>query len=389
MPEGGGRARSRSCSPCGRPPTCRPSYRENLHEFDTIIVPSQQNLELYSEYHDNVKYVPLGVDPVRWCYRERRPPTTRFNFFIGGSGERKGTDLAHRAFRKCFPDGSWGDGPVPYLIMKQPKPEDFFGSRVERITGRLSAEAEVELYASAHCYLQPSRGEGWGLQPCQAIAQGIPTILTDAHGHAAFAKYGMGIGSKLVPAGYFLFGGGGEWWEPDFTELCDTMLWTYHNYDEACRRAKWGSEQVLSTLTWEQATNKFLDAIGRERMSVPFKGTGEWYTPTAKMYSTITNCDMVTDIGGVIYIFNKGEEYWMGADVKRILFEGGKLDPSCITYGAHPDGMSVHFDVGLLPEQVARIPGYVDRSSYCPTCYQKLNSGPTMATEIMDGTRLP
>ena len=184
------------------------------------------------------KYVPLGVDTERWVYVPRTMPTTRFNFLIGGRGQRKGTDLAYKAFRKCFPNNSWPeDMPVPYLILKSPRPEDHYGDRIENVGGYLDGPDERDLYASAHCYLAPSRGEGFGLQPLQAMAQGLPTILTAADGHEAFAKYGMGLSSKLEKAGYFIYGDG-EWWEPDFDELCDTMLWTYYNYAEAVEMAK-------------------------------------------------------------------------------------------------------------------------------------------------------
>ena len=43
-----------------------------------------------------------------------------------------------------------------------------------------TSDQEVDLFAEAHCYLAPSKGEGWGLCPHQAIAQGCPTVLTDA-----------------------------------------------------------------------------------------------------------------------------------------------------------------------------------------------------------------
>lgn len=360
------------------------SFRENLHEFDTVIVPSEHNLELFSRYHKNVKYVPLGVDPDRWHFRARKSPTTRFNFLIGGSGQRKGTDLAVKAFRAAFPDGSWGDGPVPYLVMKQPKPEDFYGPRIERVTGRLSGEAEADLYAEAHCYLQPSRGEGFGLQPLQAIAQGLPTILTNAHGHTSFAKHGMGIGSKLIPAGYFIYGDSGEWWEPDLDELVDSMRWVYDNYAEATDRARFGSKAVLTDFTWAKATDNFLDAIGRDRLT-PYQGSGKWIEPASRLYSVVTNCDHVADIGGTIYIFKKGEERFLPADVKRIMFEAGKLDASCTGYDETVDGAVIHTDQGLSAEQVAELPGYIEKHSYCQTCHQKLGSGTTLADEIVGG----
>ena len=62
---------------------------------------------------------------------------------------------------------------------------------------------ELDLYRSCHAYLQPSRGEGFGLQPLQALALGRPTILTNAHGHASFAHLGIPLDSTMQKAAYF------------------------------------------------------------------------------------------------------------------------------------------------------------------------------------------
>ncbi len=67
-------------------------FRENLHEFDTIVVPSEQNVELFSQYHPNVKCMPLSVDPVEWNYTPRQSGAF-FNLLIGGSGLRNGTAI--------------------------------------------------------------------------------------------------------------------------------------------------------------------------------------------------------------------------------------------------------------------------------------------------------
>src|SRR5207253_5350548 len=89
-------------------------FRETLHHFDTVIVPSPHNLELFSRYHDNVRYVPLGVDPARWHPIVRPEVRNEFRFLIGGSGRRKGTDLAVQAFKKLWPRGMhFGDHAIP------------------------------------------------------------------------------------------------------------------------------------------------------------------------------------------------------------------------------------------------------------------------------------
>lgn len=362
------------------------SFRENLHEFDQVIVPSLQNVELFSQYHDNVVYVPLGVDPERWHYVERPTPERYFRFLIGGSGPRKGTDLAHRAFRKVFK--TWPtDGPVPQLILKNPRGEEFYGDGIEMVTGKLSPQAETDLYASAHCYLQPSRGEGFGLQPLQAMAQGIPTILTNAHGHESFAHLGHGLSTALSQSAYFIYGDAGEWWEPNFDELCDWMLYVYNHYERCLGKAKRSAEVIAQEWTWERATEKLLTVLGDD-IAMPYSGDHTWKTPVSKRYLTVLNRDWTADIAGTMYFFEKGKEYWEQADVKRILFENELLDPRCVTkptaFVRTPEGspnLTVD-DTGLTEEQVRKIPNYTAAHSHCPTCGHRLNSGLTRADEI-------
>lgn len=368
------------------------SFRENFHEFDTLIVPSEQNLELFSRYHPNVKYVPLGVDTDRWHYVPRTMPTTRFNFMVGGRGLRKGTDLVYKAFREVFPEGSWpSDMPAPHLVMKSPRPEEFFGNRVECVNGFMSSEAEVDLYTHTHCYIGASRGEGFGLQPLQAIAQGCPTILTAAHGHASFAHLGMGLPAKLEKAGYFVFGDAGGWWEPDYTLLCEYMEYVYYNYAECVERAKVNAVEAAK-FNWTNTANGVLDAIGRERLR-PCIDPGHWFTPTGKLYKVVLLRNHTFDIGGIVQTLQAGEEYRVPADTKRILFDAGLVDVAKsgtpvfgnATIGEGDGGIPVWDagDEGLLPEQVAQMPELMTRQSYCPTCHQKYGSGESLTDVIL------
>jgi len=347
------------------------SFRETLPEFDLVVVPSHHNLELFSRYHPNVAFVPLGVDPDVWHYEPRSQPVDEFRFLIGGSGPRKGTDLAYRAFRTLFgKEGSWGSGPVPYLTMKSPKGGEFPGPRIEVVSGRLSAQAEVDLYAGAHCYLQPSRGEGFGLQPLQALAQGCPTILTAAHGHDSFAHLGLGLGSTLSKSAYFIYGDAGDWWEPDFDELVDRMRWVYDHYDDALAQAKTAADIVATDFTWARTAQRFVDAIGDDRLATPYRGDGEWHEPERLRYEVLVNRPWFCEIAGRAYRFTPGQPTWELADVKRVLWEAGVLDERCIRGD----------DTGLHPSQLA------DRDSavhaYCGSCGQRLGSQPTRADDL-------
>lgn len=349
------------------------SFRENLHNFEQVIVPSLHNVALFSEYHDNVAYVPLGIDPAEWFYVERTPPGRYFRFLIGGSGDRKGTDLAHAAFRKVFGEGMWtGKGPEPVLVMKNPRGEQFYGERVEMITGKVSQEEERRIYADAHCYLQPSRGEGFGLQPLQAIAQGLPTILTDAHGHQAFSHLGYGLSTKFSKASYFIYGDAHEWWEPNFDELCEYMRYVYDNYDAAAALAADNAKVVAEEFTWQRCAENFVAAVGPEHLR-EYRGNGSWFQPTSKRYWMRVVKPWAADIAGTRYQFLPGNDYYETADVKRVLFEaGGILDVACLDPS----------DGGLTPEQVVRIPEYTAAHGHCQLCGQRLQSTKTRADEI-------
>jgi hypothetical protein len=230
------------------------------------------------------------------------------------------------------------------------------------VTGKITDEDEVDLYRMAHCYVQPSRGEGFGLQPLQAIAQGMPTILTDAHGHKAFSHLGVPIGWHPVRADYFIYGDAGDWWEPSYDELCEAMWDVYQNsetiWGETSQRGSVASADVGADGAG------LIDAIGLERMT-PYVGPETWYEVDRKKFKVITLRDWPCEIAGTSMFFERGVEYWQMADVKRILFEAGILDPRCLD----DDDPDIS---GLTDAQIERAGKYRAQYSDCPTCGRAL-----------------
>lgn len=343
--------------------------RAPLHNFSQVLVPSEQNRELFSQFHSDVRVVPLGVNPEVWHYTPRKAPGQFFDVLVAGSGPRKGTDIAYKAFLAAFPDRSWGDGPIPRLVMKAPKPQDFFHERLMQVNGYLSPAEEVALYASAHAMIAPARGEGFGLQPLQGLAQGIPTILTDAHGHAGFAHLGYRVGASLVPTAYFMLGDAGEWWEPDLDECVEHLRWVYDHWDSCCADMVTSAQLVARDWTWERSAERFVDAVGEDRLAAPYAGSGEWVVPTERRYLVITNRSFTADMAGGTFHWAAGQRYYELADVKRIIGESGALDPACL------DATEPGWDA----EEVEQ---YSARHSHCPTCGVRLGSAPTLADEL-------
>lgn len=358
------------------------SFRDTLHEFDLLMVPSWHNRDLFSQYHDNVQLVLLGVDPLLWHYRKPTPPGPFFDFLISGAGAmpapnepgpRKGTDIAYRAFRTVFKDLEKLD-PQPRLIVKSMfGVGEMYGANIQHVTGRLGVQAELDLYASCHAYIQPSRGEGFGLQPLQALAMGRPTILTNAHGHESYAHLGIGLGWKPAKANYFIYGDAGEWWEPSLEETCEAMWDVYNHYDEHCHKARASADEIAKCWTWTQTTDSILTHLG-DAIHQPYSGSGVWTDPKPKLYKIVTTRDKMFESAGRTLYFQKGVEYYDFADIKRLVFENGCLDVSCLDDDDH----------GLAEVQALQLGKYRADHENCPSCGQPLNSAPTAADRIYE-----
>lgn len=352
--------------------TIPPAFRDTLHEYDLVMVPSLQNVELFGQHHDNVQFLSLGVDPALWHPIPVTMPGAHFNFLISGRGPRKGIDLAYEAFRTVFTKPEQFT-PVPRLIMKSMKGhQDYYSNTVTHVTGIMESLDERDLYANAHCYLQPSRGEGFGLQPLQAMALGRPTILTADHGHASFAHLGIGLSTTPSKADYFIFGDAGEWWEPNFEELCEAMWDVYSNYAAHVAKAEQSAAYIAENLTWEKSAERFIELHGSE-LTTPYSGTETWEMFERQLYPMRVIRTWKGEVAGRQMIMEPGITYWEYADIKRILFDAELLAADT------PDDAE-----GLLPAQVAQMDVLRAEQAFCPECHQRLNSGSKRSDEIFE-----
>lgn len=245
-----------------------------LQSMDEVWMPSSWGRQLLIDNGiaaDRVGTVPEGVDVERFRPAEearggRRP----FRFlFVGKWEPRKGVELLIDAYREEFrpeePVELVLHGWNPYL------PNFDLGAYIRRAVGDrrappiaashpLTEDALIRLYNSCDAFVLPTRAEGWRLPITEAMACGLPVIVTDYSAPVDYLNpdiaYMIPV-EKLVPVydPYFFPGGGalGEWAQPDVDALRKLMRRVYENPEEAREKGRRAREEVCRRLTWDHA----------------------------------------------------------------------------------------------------------------------------------------
>ena len=233
--------------------------KDFLPYVDTVIVPSMHNFDLFSQFHNNVHMIPLGVDRAVWRTSDVIPHG-KFRILCGGSEwHRKGLGVVLEVFQKlALPDAELCIKIVPPYLYAP----DLTGIPNVTVYDKWMTETdEADLVRSCDLFVSASRGEGFGLMPLQAISAGVPVVLTNAHGHREFADLATHrISTTSVPCENGFWGGAGDWDEPNRDELAAAILDVYRNRDKYRRQATLTAPAVGS-FSWGTAADQLLQIV--------------------------------------------------------------------------------------------------------------------------------
>jgi glycosyltransferase involved in cell wall biosynthesis len=236
-----------------------PEFSMYVKEFKTVLVPSLHNWELFSKYHDNVRVIPLAVDRTIW-YPQPHKPNKKFKLLCGGSEwYRKSLDVVLEVFNKLqLPDAELHIKIVPPHLFA-PKDLEYPNVIVHREW--MTVEEERNLVLSADAFISISRGEGFGLMPLQAISAGIPTIVSNAHGHREFSDLATHrIPTTLVPTAKGVWQNVGDWDEPDQEATAEAIKDIYNNRDKYRKQAEQTAPQT-EAFNWDTSAKQLLQIV--------------------------------------------------------------------------------------------------------------------------------
>lgn len=151
-------------------------WSRGLNKVSEIWTASHWNRRILEDNGYKVtKVFPHGVSPEFTPHRRTRGNTLRF-LHDGADAYRKGAEQAYGAFRAAF-----GDRTDVELVFKAKRSEHVTvqpASNVKVICEQYSLSQMVDLYHNSDVMICNSYGEGFGLPGLQALASGMPTIIT-------------------------------------------------------------------------------------------------------------------------------------------------------------------------------------------------------------------
>jgi O-antigen biosynthesis alpha-1,2-mannosyltransferase len=244
-------------------------FTKSIQQADMLLVPSTWVKELFTKIFDPLKIfvVPHGVEPMYSYIHRTYPILTPFRFlWVGAPNPRKGYEEVIGLW-----DALFASNPEFELYVKttgsgkiERRHNIIFDSR------NISKEDLVTLYHSSHCFLFPTRGEGFGLTLAEAMATGMPAIATGFSGHMDFFSEAVGwpISYEIKDAELTVVEGEhkGEKFATrtsycNVVEFAEAMIEVVSDYKKAVERASWGARLLRTKFTWDNSAKTLVNIL--------------------------------------------------------------------------------------------------------------------------------
>lgn len=212
-------------------------------------------------YHGVDQSVPEFAKRV---YPEGEKPFIFLTYSLGDC--RKGDEVALAAFMRVC-----GGNPKYRLQVKVRSDMSWWSGcsepQVEVIPGEIGESAWHSLLSSAHVFLYPSRGEGWGMPPREAVLSGLPTAATRWLGMWDVDMWGMAIDTASFSRSEFsdveANAKGSQWVEPDqycLENIIRRLIYPY-SYCVESEYASTRRSYLMNTFTYSTFANNLIREI--------------------------------------------------------------------------------------------------------------------------------
>jgi len=256
-----------------------PGWSQLINRCAKIFVCSEANKNLY-KWNDVI--VPIHVinygtnpeiyKPVRVDGKDKPFTFLSVNSWSGNPGDRKGTDLLVKAFDEEFKPGeaklllkigTFWQKPIDYKqavknILGHENPDIIINSEY------VAEEELVKFYHNADCFVAPTKGEGFGMTIINAMACGLPVVVTkDVNsGHMDFCKEKPSViwidAPEVEQGDPRFYTPGNMLAKPDFEDIKKQMRYAFENIKDLGPRARDVSKEIRELWTWDKTAEKIV-----------------------------------------------------------------------------------------------------------------------------------
>ncbi len=255
---------------------------KEAYEIWTPSVWSRKSFLNSGIHPDKVQIIPNGINPQTFTpYGVRKKISEKsFHFlFVGGTIYRKGIDILLQAYLRAFTNND-----DVCLVIKDLGGDSFYKGQTAKeliesiqaqqhspkivyIDSLLSDDEMAELYRSCDVFVSAYRGEGFCMPALEAMACGLPVIVTDGGATDDFvdSSVGMTIASTPLPIGSFI--GEHELTDecfmlaPDEEHLTELLRDCYTSPSSLVQKGIQAMVRARTQWTWHNSTLKMLSRI--------------------------------------------------------------------------------------------------------------------------------
>jgi len=221
-----------------------PEWKHDCNDVDLLVVPCEYCKGVFEQFaRVPVKVSPLAINPIYHTAKLREPKDTFTFVTFGTLSGRKSPLETLAAFKKAFPLDKYPDVRFEFKTRlgyfgwgENQLPDPDSDPRVKIISADWYSDKMLNWLHAADAMVFASKGEGFGMPPREAIATGLPTILTDHTGMKPMCdpQYTFPIPVGKVEDSPL----GGNWYLPDWDALIETMRWIYTNREKAAKKGQ-------------------------------------------------------------------------------------------------------------------------------------------------------
>lgn len=244
------------------------SWIGKINQFDALFTLCQQNIEAFknSGVTIPIELIHWGIDPDVF-YELERPERDVFTFgTMGALSIRKGTDILIEAFQEEFPTEQ--DVQLICKTSYNYYPFKVGDKRIQLQMGEVGHDELMrDFFQRIDCFAFPTRGEGFGLTPLEAMATGVPAIVTGWSGPMEYMTPEIGWLIDYTYARATVFTEQtyheecGDWAEPSKEHLRKLMRYAYEHRDEVRAKGKAAAQYVKENWTWEKKIGMYHEAL--------------------------------------------------------------------------------------------------------------------------------